>query len=207
MLRGLVLTTVLLSATWVIAAPTVYCDHGQSLSRMLSQMNKSVPTTILVQGTCTESIQISGFDGLTLKALPGATLRLPATEPTNVVLTIQASRSVTVDGFTIHSGDSGGSAVGVRGNSLDVRLRNLTIDGSWEIVVYEASQASLAKINIGMSSGYAAVSVYDVSDVHLEDAVLDNRTRDGFFHSGVFVYAGHVTMHGTVIRNMQQSIR
>ena len=44
---------------------TVNCDNGQSLSRTLSQLNKQMPTTLIVQGTCTEYVTIDG-----LKAWP-----------------------------------------------------------------------------------------------------------------------------------------
>jgi hypothetical protein len=46
---------------------TVNCNDGHSLNRTLSQLNKQMPTTVIVQGTCTEYVTIDGFEGLALK--------------------------------------------------------------------------------------------------------------------------------------------
>src|SRR5262250_60726 len=59
----------------------VNCDKGQSLNSTLSRLNRKMPTTILVQGTCTEYVRIDGFENLTLKGQPGAALQQPATNP------------------------------------------------------------------------------------------------------------------------------
>src|SRR5437879_2899690 len=83
----------------------VNCDQGQSLNRTLSRMDNDSPATVLVKGTCTEFVQVNGFEGLTLKGLPGATLQQPSKDPGNGlvmdVLLIEASRSITIDGFAI----------------------------------------------------------------------------------------------------------
>src|SRR5690242_13974742 len=106
----------------------VNCNLGQSLNSTLSRLEKRSPVTVLVNGTCTEYVQIVGFEGLTLKGLPGATLQQPSTDPTNglliQVLSIAASRSVTIDGFAVHSRASALDGIGIGQNSIDVRLRN-----------------------------------------------------------------------------------
>ena len=89
MFRVLALMTLVLAATRVTALPVVSvdCDAGQSLNRTLANVNKvnskDAPATVLVKGTCTEYVRISGFDGLTLKGLQGATLLQPSTDPGN----------------------------------------------------------------------------------------------------------------------------
>src|SRR5215469_674643 len=108
----------MLTATYVMADPMVVnCDQGQSINRTLSKLEKHTPATVIVKGTCTEYVQVNGFEGLTLKALPGATLQQPSKDPTNGlvihVLQILASRGVVVDGFTIHSGPSALADVGI----------------------------------------------------------------------------------------------
>src|SRR5215469_5258159 len=60
----------------------VKCDAGQSLNRAISKLNKQGPNTVLVEGTCTEYVRIVGFENLTVKGLPGATLVQPDTIPT-----------------------------------------------------------------------------------------------------------------------------
>ena len=54
-----------------------------------------------------------------------------------------------------------------------------------------------------MTSGYAAVSAFDKSDVHIVDGLLQGRA-DPDWHAGVVASSGHVTMQGTAIHDMQQ---
>ena len=191
---------------WVV----VNCDQGQSLNSTLSRLERHSPVTVLVQGTCTEFVLVNGFEGLTLKGLPGATLQQPSKDPGNGldidVLLIEASRSITVDGFAIHSGASALGDIGIGRSSIDVQLRNLTVDGagSFGIFVYESSQVSLAHVT-ARDLGFATVGVFDVSDVHIESSLFENSTGAPS-REGLFVASGHVTMQTTTIRNMQVGI-
>ncbi len=81
----------------------------------------------------------------------------------------------------------------------------MTIDGSWGVVVYEASQVWLKKVTVNITSGYAAVSAFDKSDIHIVDGLLERPTNSNF-NAGLLVGSGHVTMQGMTIRDMQQSI-
>jgi hypothetical protein len=188
----------------------VNCDQGQSLNRTLARMNKATPATVLVKGTCTEYVRISGFNGLTLKGVQGATLLQPSVDPGNGlaihILSIGASRSITIDGFAIHSGSSALAGIGIGGNSLDVRLRNLTVDGSgaFGIIVFESSQVSLARVT-ARDPGYAMMGIYDLSDVHIESCLFEHSTGANW-HVGLDVGSGHVTMQGTIIRNVQVGV-
>jgi hypothetical protein len=192
------------------ASVVVNCNQGQSLNTTLSRLEKHSPVTVLVNGTCTEYVQIVGFEGLTLKGLSGATLQQPNTDPTNglliQVLSVAASRSVTIDGFAVHSRASALDGIGIGQNSIDVRLRNLTVDGpgAFGIFVYEGSQVSLAHVT-ARDPGFATVAVLDVSDVHIESSLFENSTGAPF-HEGLFVSTGHLTMQTTTIRNMQVGI-
>jgi hypothetical protein len=201
----------IVTGSGVMADPVVVnCDQGQSLNRTLSRLDKDSRATVLVKGTCTEFVQINGFEGLTLKGLPGATLQQPSTDPGNgliiQVLLIEASRSITIDGFAIHSRASAFWDIGIGRNSIDVQLRNLTVDGpsGFGIFVYESSQVSLAHVT-ARDPGFATVGVVDVSDVHIESCLFENSTGASF-REGVFVSTGHVTMQTTTIRNMQVGI-
>ena len=194
-----------------IADPVVVnCDQGQSLNNTLSRLNKHFPATVLVKGTCTEFVQVNGFEGLTLKGLPGATLQQPNTNPGNGliihVLLIEASRSITIDGFAIHSGASALGDIGIGRNSIDVQLRNLTVDGAsvFGIFVFESSQVSLAHVT-ARNTGFATVGVVDISDVHIESCLFENSTGAPW-HAGLSVGSGHVTIQNTTIRNMQVGI-
>jgi hypothetical protein len=188
----------------------VNCDQGQSLNSTLSRLHKHSPATVLVSGTCTEFVQVNGFEGLTLKGAPGAALQQPATTPSNGlgvwVLSIGASQSVTVDGLAIHSGASALGGIGIGQNSTDVRLRNLTIDGSatFGIEIFEGSQVSLARVT-ARDPGFATLAALDLSDVHIESSLFENSTA-ATYNEGLFVGTGHVTIQNSTIRNMAVGI-
>lgn len=199
----------LLTATHVIADPIVVnCDQGQSLNQTIARLDE-FPATVLVQGTCTEYVTIKGLAGLTLKGLPGATLQQPTTNPGLLihVLSIAASRSITIDGFAIHSGASALGGIRIGQNSIDVRLRNMTIDGAaaFGIEIYEGSQVSLARVT-ARDPGFATVAALDVSDVHIEQCVFEHLSGTSSWNEGLFAGSGHVTMQNTAIRNMQVGI-
>ncbi|HWZ84313.1 MAG TPA: hypothetical protein VNW47_16915 [Terriglobales bacterium] len=209
MIRFVALATLLSSALWTAAATaqTVDCDAGQSLNRTLAKMDKFTPATVTVKGTCTEFVLIDGFHDLTVQAVQGATLQQPGTNPRSLqyVLSIKGSQGITVAGLAVHSQPPIFSGIGIGGGSTDVRLQHVTTDGSWGVVVYEASQVWLVKVTVNLTSGYAAISAFDKSDVHIVDGLL-KRPSNGAFNAGLLVGSGHVTMQGMTIRDMQQSI-
>lgn len=187
---------------------SVNCSAGESLNRTLSMLDNKRSYTVSVHGTCAEYVHVIGFQNLTLKALPGAKLVQPATGPGNVsndVLYIESSQSVTVQGFSIQADTTTVSAVGIGHGSTDIRLRNLTVTGGIEgIVVFENSQASIAYVT-AQDPGYAALAIYDSSDVHVEHCVFQDSTG-ALWHVGIALGAAHVTMYATAIRNMQVGI-
>jgi len=186
---------------------TVDCNSGGSLSGALAKLNKQVPHTIIVQGTCTEYVSIDGFEGLTLKGQPGTVLQQPATNPQNssYVLSITGSRAINVFGLTVNSLPSIFTGIGIGKGSSQVLLKNVTVTGSWGVVIYEESQVWLTGLNVTISSGYAAVSAFDKSDVHIAGGLLQ-RAADSNGYAGLFVASGHVTLQGMTIRDMQTSI-
>jgi len=183
---------------------TVNCNNGQSLNRTLSQLNKQMPTTLIVQGTCTEFVKVDGFEGLTLKGQSGAAIQQPATNPQNnsYLLSITGSRGITVAGLDVHSLPSIFSGIGIGKGSSQVLLQGLHIDGSWGVVIYEESQVWLVNVNVDITSGYAAISAFDKSDVHIAGGLL-KRPSNGLFNAGLLVGSGHVTVQGITIRDMQ----
>jgi hypothetical protein len=187
------------------SAITVNCALGQSLSATLSKLPKLFPTTVFVKGTCTEYISINGFTGLTLKGLPGAALQQPSTIPGGgvpvYVVLIQASQSITIDGFAVHTSPSALGGIAIGRNSTDVQLRNVTMDGGafFGFFIYEESQVSLARVTTN-NLGYAVLGAFDVSDVHIESSSFS----DGL--AGLVVSTGHVTIQTTSIRNIKIGI-
>lgn len=210
MRRFVALATLLFSAASAFAQQTrtVNCDIGQSLTRTLATLNNLTPATVTVQGTCTEYVLVEGFNNLTLTAAQGATLQQPNTPPPpnpSFVLSIKDSRNVTVTGLAVRSLPSVFSSIGIGGGSSQVRLQNVTTDGSWGIVVYELSQVWLVNVTVNISSGYAAISAFDRSDVHILDGLVQ-RPANSNFNAGINANSGHVTMQGMTIRDMQQGI-
>jgi hypothetical protein len=184
---------------------TVNCDNGQSLNQTLSRLIKSVPTTVSVSGTCTEFVQVIGFKNLTLNGLPGAALVQPSTGAGNLanyVLFIGSSQSVTVSGFSIQANTTA-FTVGIGHGSSDIRLENLNVQGN-SIVVFEHSQVLLSHV-VAQDAPYDPLSVYDLSDVHVEHCQFQN-TTGALWHAGMDVGASHVTMFDTTIGNMQVGI-
>jgi len=209
MLRSIALAVLVLSSICASADVTtsVDCGAGQSLNHTLAKMNKLIPATLRIKGTCTEYVLVDGFNGLTLIGVQGANIQQPSTPPpsNSYVLSIRASRSVTVSGLAVHSLPSVFSVIGIGGGSTDVRLQSVTTDGSWGVVVYENSQVWLKNVTANLTSGFAAVSAFDRSDVHVVDGLLQ-RPSNSNFNAGLLVSSGHVTVQGVTIRDMQQSI-
>jgi hypothetical protein len=153
-------------------------------------------------------VVIDGFINLTLTGLDNATIQQPASDPPTspiYVLSVKASRGVTLSGFAVHSRTSAFSVIGIGKGSTDILVSKVSTEGSWGIVAYEASQVWLVQVNVNITSGYAAVSAFDKSDVHIVDGLLQ-RPADSGFYAGLLVSSGHVTMQGMTIRDMQQSI-
>jgi len=202
----LVLAASLAVAETSTPSTTVDCNNGQSLNATLSKLNKQGPNTVSVSGTCTEYVQVIGFENLTLQGLAGATLVEPATGTNQLgFLFIGSSHSVTVDGFRLQASTTGASAIAIGHGSTDIRLRHLNITGGGSgISVFEQSQVSIAYVT-AQDPGFATLGVYDLSDVHLERSLFQDSTG-ALWHVGLFVGASHITMYGTTISNMQVGI-
>jgi hypothetical protein len=189
---------------------TVDCAKGQSLNYALARLDKHTPHVVSVTGTCIEYVQVIGFDNLTLKGLPGATLQQPTTGPGDLasgLLYIQSSRSVTVDGFNIQANlvNLVTGAIMIGHGCNDIRLRNSVVQGgSYGIFVFENSQVSIAYVTV-QDPGYATLGVYDSSDVHVEHSDFADSTG-AYWHVGMDVGDSSVSMYATNISNMQVGI-
>lgn len=205
-----VIAVLFIAPVFAETGPTipVNCATGQTLNGTLSKLNKQLPITVLLQGTCTEFVTIDGFESLTIKGQSGAAIQQPAIPPPpapNFVVSITGSRNVSISSISVHSLPSVSSGIGIGKGSNQILLQNISLDGSWGVTVYEESQVWLVNLIVNLTTGFAAISVFDKSDVHIADGLLQ-RPSNGAFNAGLFVSSGHVTMQGTTIRDMQQSI-
>ena len=205
---GVVSVLFLVSAAFGQGGPTIQvnCNVGQSLNGTLSRLNKEHAATIVVQGTCTEYVTIDGFEDLTLKGQPGSAIQQPGTPPTSntsFVLSITGSRGVTISGISVHALPSVTANIGVGKGSNQILIQNVNTDGG--VFIYEESQVWLLNVNVNLTSGFAAVWVFDKSDVHIVGGLLQ-RPSNGAFNAGLFVGSGHVTVQGMTIRDMQQGM-
>jgi hypothetical protein len=211
--RGLLFAFAVLTAVATAYASTppnniaVDCSKGQSLNQTLAKLDKQTPTTISVNGTCSEYVNVVGFENLILKGMPGATLAQPSGGSGSLftaLLLIESSRSVTVTGFDVQA-DTTISAIAIGHGSSDIRLRNLNITGGGEsIEVFENSQVSIAYVT-AQAPGYTTLGIYDLSDVHLERSQFSAAPGAGW-NVGIALGASHVTMYDTTISNMQVGI-
>ena len=88
---GILMGLILGASAAVAQSPTsitVNCNSGQSLNVALTKLNKQGPNTVSVNGTCTEYVQVFGFENLTLKGLAGATLGLIAAKLLSLLLVV-----------------------------------------------------------------------------------------------------------------------
>ncbi len=185
----------------------VDCSKGQSLNNTLSTLSRHTPHTVTISGTCTEYVQVTGFESLTLQGLTGAMLVQPATVAGDRVglLTIESSRSVNVEGLSIQAGTTAVAAVAIGHGSSDIRLRHLNIQGGTiGVSVFEQSQVSIAYVT-AQDPGFSTLGVFDMSDVHLERSAFTNSTGAGY-NVGLFAGVSHITMYDTAITNMQVGI-
>jgi len=111
-------------------ATNVQVHCGGKFGFGLSKINSALrllapqgPNTVTVSGTCKENILIKGFDRLTLISSTGATIN-DASGGTGVVVDIEDSTDIMLQGFTISGGSSGvlcfdGSLCRFSGNTIE----------------------------------------------------------------------------------------
>lgn len=133
---GLCLTALLLMSTGTAKAATLYVHCGGSgglnsigaALKILQHSENTGPSTINVSGACHEDVVIQSIDRLTLNAAQGASIN-DASGGTLATVTMDDSRDVAIDGFTINGGAGGADAVDCQTGSV-CRLNGNTIQGA-----------------------------------------------------------------------------
>jgi hypothetical protein len=113
-------------------------------------------------------------------------------------LTVEASRSIAIEGFTVRAGN--GHGIAIRGGASDIRLRDIAVEG--EVFVFERSQALIAGLTVRVA-GRFGLFVGDMSDVHLEDSLFENTGSGWSF--GTYVMS-LLTVHNIIIRDFNVGI-
>jgi len=191
----------------------VFCGGKGPLTTIASALkvlNPAVPNTLTVSGICKENVLIRGFDHLTLRAKPGATIQ-DASGGTGLVLNIERSGDAIVEGFIINGGAIGvmcsESSVchfdgnTVQGASVGIQFVQSRGFFGWNVlqhngtglVILESSSVRSAALLIQNNSN----SGVDV-DTGGSFASFGNTIRDNGA-SGIEIYHGSAVLVGTTI--------
>ena len=147
---------------------TVNCDKKEKIHtavKLLADTNPQGPNTVTVSGSCRDNILIQSMDRLTLITKNGASI----TDRSNgslVVVDIEDSRSVTVQGFTINGGGAGVSC----GTASVCHFTGNTIQGGGGVGVGGGSRAFLES-NV-MQNGGRGATVEDGSQMFSRNDVF-----------------------------------
>lgn len=130
---SLSLVLVLLMSASTVRAATLYVNCGgkgplTSIGAGLKVAQSAGPSTINVSGACQENVVIQSLDRLTLNAAQGASIN-DASGGNLVTVTIDDSRDVAINGFTINGGAGGADALDCQDGSV-CRLNGNTIQGA-----------------------------------------------------------------------------
>lgn len=156
-MRRLVLLALFLLAVWPVfgANVTVGCPGGTpgmhtSINAALATLDQQGPHTIVVSGTCTESVAIDQRERLTIQAPQGSTATIIGTGP--VAITVRNSEPVLLRGLTVSASRT---AIAVFDNSM------VTITG----VDAQASQGNAIEV-IGAIAHFGGPATTDAVRVH-----------------------------------------
>jgi hypothetical protein len=106
----------------------VNCDQpgkGHTINETLRQLNPAGPNTVVIHGTCRESLFIEGFDRLTLRGAPGAIVSDASGGQVWAVVLISDSRRLVLRDLKITGGMVG---IACTTNS-DCQFANNTMEG------------------------------------------------------------------------------
>src|SRR5882672_8874121 len=159
---------------------TVDCASGDTISRALTKGDERKSLTILISGTCSESVTINRSDIKLAAAAPGATVSGP--DPAVDTIRVTGSR-VTIDGLTVTGGRNGITGDGAAGLIVQNALVQGTgrtgiayLHGASGIVDHVVVQNNTVRDGIAIESAYAAVINSQIS--------LNGRHGIGVFDAG-----------------------
>jgi hypothetical protein len=181
---------VLIGSTAHARTLSVYCGSTEGLSSIgaaLKTLQNSAesrgPSTINVSGACNEDVVIQSIDRLTLNAVNGASINDPSGGNISTV-TIDDSRDVAINGFTINGGQDGidcqnGSLCRLTGNIV----ANSANDG---VGVWAFSMAEIAGGTL-VSNGFAGLQVANGGKAKANGVTVNGNSLGVLVNNGAFL--------------------
>ena len=157
---------------------TVNCDKKETIHKavkLLATANPQGPNTITVSGSCRENIAIRSMDRLTLITTNGASIT-DRSKGTLVIMDIEDSRSVTVQGFTIIGG---GGGVNCGSASVCYLTGNTIQDGAGTGVGVSRGSHAFLESNLIQNNGANGSTVSDGSQVFSSNDVFQGNPAEG----------------------------
>jgi hypothetical protein len=196
--RAFISSALLLACLWVLLLPQsalasqliVNCDNPKakyhSINDALSVLDPHDTNTLLISGTCNESVTVDGFTRLTLAGNPTATLIGTA----YVTLFITYSPNVTVQDMTIQGGQ-----IALWCNESRCQFTNLVAQGASETGVHVLRASALFdNCTVADNAGYG-LSV-SVGDARIIGGTLDRNRYYGAWlqKNAMLVLSGNVSV-------------
>src|SRR5215472_3758238 len=172
------------------------CNNAQHLllSSFLAGLDPDGATTILVSGTCTDNLHISGVNRLTLLGAPGATIN-DASGGNDFVVTATNAQTFDFEGFTINGG---GAGLGCLSYSTCLLAGNTIQNSLGPGVIVNRSNAILQSDTIQNNAGRGLTAV-NGANVTLASETVQNNGAAGvgaFYGTNLNVQFSTITSNG-----------
>jgi hypothetical protein len=157
---------------------TVNCDKKETIRktlRLLAKTNPQGPNTITVLGSCRENMSIQSMDRLTLITTNGASIT-DRSGGNSVVVDIEDSHSVTLQGFTINGGAGG---VNCGSASVCYLTGNTIQDGAGTGVGVGGGSHAFLESNVIQNNGASGSVVSDFSQMFSSNDVFQGNPAEG----------------------------
>lgn len=167
------------------------CSGTKTLGGLLAKLNPDQAYTITVSGACTENLDITSFQHLSLLSQDGASIS-DASGGTLPVINVQRSPIFEMEGFTINGGDVG---VVCGDNSTCFFANNTVQNASNEgVSVFQLSKADF--IGDVIQNNGAGLLVQNSSTVEMDEVSLLNNGGGAAVGFGSTLIAGGSVVQG-----------
>jgi hypothetical protein len=169
--------------------------------KVVQNLEEPRPVTVLVTGQCQENVVIQGIDRLTLTAVNGASIT-DASSGKLDVLSIQDSRDVAVNGFTINAGADGvDTSSGISCLDFSVcRLSGNVIQGALDEAGFLVGEQSMATLDGDtLQNNAIGLEVVSRSSVRQGGQGRSFISRGNFF--GIYMVRSAFVFVGAVVEN------